>query len=182
MAAKPRLEVACLPRRNHLQRGLHQLRQVVRMHGRSASSQIGPDSDERRERIDDLPKLGFGCPNVLGIPAECFRGTDAADVMTRLLLEHVTQQHRMCNYWMQLSHVTACRRRAAVAFLLKKRVARRPSHPRATIVLRETVRGPPPAPPPQDLRLPTDVVESRSCVLPRSGRGRYAKGRWTWKS
>jgi len=27
---------------------------------------------------------------VLGIPAECFRGTDAADVMTRLLLEHVT--------------------------------------------------------------------------------------------
>src|SRR6202011_5777809 len=96
----------------------------------STISQIGPDSDERRERIDDLPKLGFGCPNVLGIPAECFRGTDTADVMTRLLLEHVTQQHWMCNYWMQVSHVTACRRRAAVAFLLKKRVARRPSHPR----------------------------------------------------
>ena len=90
MAAKPHLELACLPGRNHLQPGLHQLRQVVRMHGGSTISQIGPDSDERRERIDDLPKLGFGCPNVLGIPAECFRGTDTADVMTRLLLEHVT--------------------------------------------------------------------------------------------
>jgi hypothetical protein len=32
------------------------------------------ETDESRERIDDLPKLGFGCPNVLGVPAECVRG------------------------------------------------------------------------------------------------------------
>jgi hypothetical protein len=32
------------------------------------------ETDEGRERIDDLPKFGFGCPNVLGSPAECFRG------------------------------------------------------------------------------------------------------------
>src|SRR5882724_1138701 len=76
---------------------------------------------------------------------------------------------------MQLSHVTACRSRAAVAFLLEKRVPGRPSHPRAILVTRETVRASPLPPPPHDLRLPTDVVESRSCVLPRPGHGRYAK-------
>ena len=33
VATKPRLKLACLPRRNHLEPGFHQLRQVLRMHG-----------------------------------------------------------------------------------------------------------------------------------------------------